>query len=165
MAFIRLQGVTELEFEDEPEEGPRHFNFFPDHVMTELIIGLVLFYYFRMFLQGVENVAGESPQEAVNRLLVAFRVVVVAMVIGLVAFALYLWHISLRTFSSKQFPPPGAQVTRDMEMITGEKAKPRGTTGLMVAATLAAFSLMLAWYVYRMIQTFLTTAAGTNGPR
>ena len=40
--FIRLHGVTELEFGDEPEEGPRHFDFFPDHVMTELIIGLVL---------------------------------------------------------------------------------------------------------------------------
>jgi quinol-cytochrome oxidoreductase complex cytochrome b subunit len=42
VAFIRLHGVTELEFEDEPDEGPKHFNFFPDHVMTELAIGLVL---------------------------------------------------------------------------------------------------------------------------
>ncbi|NQT15347.1 MAG: cytochrome bc complex cytochrome b subunit [Planctomycetes bacterium] len=42
VAFIRLHGVTELEFEDEPDEGPKHFNFFPDHVMTELAIGLML---------------------------------------------------------------------------------------------------------------------------
>ena len=44
IAFIRLHGVTELEFEDEkdkPKES-RYFNFFPDHLMTELIIGLVL---------------------------------------------------------------------------------------------------------------------------
>ncbi|HIQ19915.1 MAG TPA: cytochrome bc complex cytochrome b subunit [Planctomycetes bacterium] len=42
IALIRLHGITELEFGDEPEGEPKHFNFFPDHVMTELIIGLVL---------------------------------------------------------------------------------------------------------------------------
>ncbi len=42
IAIIRLQGVTEFRFEDEPEEGPQHFSFFPDHFYTELIIGLIL---------------------------------------------------------------------------------------------------------------------------
>lgn len=43
IAFIRLHGVTELRFEDEPPEQQRgHFNFFPDHMLTELALGLVL---------------------------------------------------------------------------------------------------------------------------
>jgi quinol-cytochrome oxidoreductase complex cytochrome b subunit len=42
ITFIRLHGVTELRFEDEPADQPRHFNFFPDHMLTELGIGLVL---------------------------------------------------------------------------------------------------------------------------
>jgi quinol-cytochrome oxidoreductase complex cytochrome b subunit len=42
ITFIRLHGVTELRFEDESADQPRHFNFFPDHMMTELGIGLVL---------------------------------------------------------------------------------------------------------------------------
>ncbi len=42
IAFIRMLGVTELKFEDEPKDQPDHFNFFPDHIMTELIMGLVL---------------------------------------------------------------------------------------------------------------------------
>jgi quinol-cytochrome oxidoreductase complex cytochrome b subunit len=42
IAFIRLHGVTELRDENEPPDHPRHFNFFPDHVLTELAIGLVL---------------------------------------------------------------------------------------------------------------------------
>ena len=42
IAFIRMHGVTELKFDDEPEDKPDHFNFFPDHVFTELMIGLVL---------------------------------------------------------------------------------------------------------------------------
>ncbi|MGQ4807579.1 Cytochrome bc complex cytochrome b subunit [Candidatus Entotheonellaceae bacterium PAL068K] len=40
IAIIRLHGVSECRFEDEP--ASKHFNFFPDHVYTELIIGLVL---------------------------------------------------------------------------------------------------------------------------
>jgi quinol-cytochrome oxidoreductase complex cytochrome b subunit len=39
--IIRLQGVTELRFKQDAKE-PEHFRFFPDHVMTELVIGLVL---------------------------------------------------------------------------------------------------------------------------
>lgn len=42
IAFIRMHGVTELRDENDPPDQPRHFNFFPDHVMTELAIGLVL---------------------------------------------------------------------------------------------------------------------------
>jgi quinol-cytochrome oxidoreductase complex cytochrome b subunit len=42
IALIRLHGVTEARFEDEPPEKPAHFNFFPDHLCTEIIVGLVL---------------------------------------------------------------------------------------------------------------------------
>lgn len=42
ITLLRLQGVTEFEFEDEPKDAPKHFNFFPDHLYSELIIGLVL---------------------------------------------------------------------------------------------------------------------------
>ncbi len=40
--LIRLHGVTELRLEDMPRESPRFYNFFPDHVLTELMIGLIL---------------------------------------------------------------------------------------------------------------------------
>jgi quinol-cytochrome oxidoreductase complex cytochrome b subunit len=42
ITMIRLHGVTELKFEDEPADKPQHFNFFPDHLLTEIMIGLVL---------------------------------------------------------------------------------------------------------------------------
>lgn len=42
IAIIRMQGVTEFEFADEPKDKPKHFNFFPEHVMSELAVGLVL---------------------------------------------------------------------------------------------------------------------------
>jgi len=43
--LIRMQGVTELHFDDElPPEMERHFRFWPDHVTTELLIGVLLMY-------------------------------------------------------------------------------------------------------------------------
>ena len=42
IAIIRVQGVTEFEFADEPKDKPKTFSFFPDHMMSELIIGLLL---------------------------------------------------------------------------------------------------------------------------
>lgn len=42
VSLIRLQGVTEFHDEKEPQRDAGTFDFFPDHVATELIVGLVL---------------------------------------------------------------------------------------------------------------------------
>ncbi|MFN8545457.1 MAG: cytochrome bc complex cytochrome b subunit [Candidatus Binatia bacterium] len=42
IAIVRIQGVTEFHFRDEERGKPAHFQFFPDHMYTELIIGLLL---------------------------------------------------------------------------------------------------------------------------
>ncbi len=42
IGIIRLQGVTELQFEGEDKAERKHFNFFPDHLYTELMVGLTL---------------------------------------------------------------------------------------------------------------------------
>ena len=42
LTIIRLQGVTEFKFEDESKGERQSFNFFPDHLYTEIIIGLVV---------------------------------------------------------------------------------------------------------------------------
>jgi quinol-cytochrome oxidoreductase complex cytochrome b subunit len=42
IAQVRMHGVTEFPDPKEPTDRPRYFNFFPDHMLTELIIGLVL---------------------------------------------------------------------------------------------------------------------------
>jgi quinol-cytochrome oxidoreductase complex cytochrome b subunit len=42
IALIRLHGVTELEFPGDKDKPSRYFDFFPDHLLTEVLIGLVL---------------------------------------------------------------------------------------------------------------------------
>jgi quinol-cytochrome oxidoreductase complex cytochrome b subunit len=42
ITLLRLQGVTEFHFESDTREVNRYFDFFPDHLYTEIIVGLVL---------------------------------------------------------------------------------------------------------------------------
>ncbi len=42
VALIRLHGIAEMRFRDEAPAARRFFDFFPDHVLTELMFGLVL---------------------------------------------------------------------------------------------------------------------------
>lgn len=42
IAFIRVHGVTELEGDVDSKDETKHFNFFPDHMLTELALGLTL---------------------------------------------------------------------------------------------------------------------------
>ena len=37
-----MHGVTEFPEPDDDPAAPKHFNFFPDHMLTELMLGLVL---------------------------------------------------------------------------------------------------------------------------
>ncbi len=42
ISIVRLQGVTEFRFPQDEKTKKTHFNFFPDHLYSELIIGLIL---------------------------------------------------------------------------------------------------------------------------
>ncbi len=42
IAMVRTHGVTELHFEDEKPGHKQTFRFFPDHILTELVIGIGL---------------------------------------------------------------------------------------------------------------------------
>ena len=65
--LIRMQGVTELKFEDEqPAEEKRHFRFWPDHATTELLIGVLLMYILTIFALVFPAHLGEPANPAVT---------------------------------------------------------------------------------------------------
>lgn len=65
--LIRLQGVTELKFEGEViPESERHFRFWPDHVTTELMIGVLLMYLLTIFALLFPAQLGEPANPAVT---------------------------------------------------------------------------------------------------
>ncbi|MDA0832147.1 MAG: cytochrome bc complex cytochrome b subunit [Planctomycetota bacterium] len=105
IALIRLQGVTELQLEDEPEPEKKYFDFFPDHFYSELIIGLVLM----ILLSVLATVfpAGMGPKAdplttpeiikpewffyATFRWLKLFSATVAVLSMGLIVFMMFTW--------------------------------------------------------------------------
>ncbi len=106
IAIIRLQGVTDLHFESETEEErERTFDFFPDHLYTELIIGLVLMILLSALATIFPALLGEPANPLVTpevikpewffyvafRWLKLFSGTAAVLSMGLVVFVMFTW--------------------------------------------------------------------------
>jgi quinol-cytochrome oxidoreductase complex cytochrome b subunit len=105
IVLIRLHGITELKFEGESKDEPGHFDFFPDHLYTELIVGLVLMVVLTTL--AVVQPAGLGPEaDPLNtplvikpewffyvtfRWLKLFSVTAAVLSLGLIVCAMFLW--------------------------------------------------------------------------
>jgi quinol-cytochrome oxidoreductase complex cytochrome b subunit len=105
ITLLRLQGVTEFVFEDEVEDKPRHFNFFPDHFYTELILGLVLMIVLSFLATVIPATLGPKADPLTTpevikpewffyvafRWLKLFSGTVAVLSTGLIVFVMFLW--------------------------------------------------------------------------
>jgi len=105
ITLIRLQGITEFHFEDEKPGEPEHFNFFPDHLYTELIVGLVLMILLAALATILPATMGPranplvTPEEikpewffyVTFRWLKLFSATAAVLSMGLIVCAMFLW--------------------------------------------------------------------------
>ncbi|MBI4606161.1 MAG: cytochrome bc complex cytochrome b subunit [Planctomycetes bacterium] len=105
ITLLRLQGVTELKGEDEDEGKPAHFNFFPDHLYTEIGIGLVLMIVLSVLATVLPAAMGPKADPLTTpevikpewffyvtfRWLKLFSGTVAVLSTGLIVFVMFLW--------------------------------------------------------------------------
>ncbi len=105
IAIIRLQGVTEFHFEDEKSGEPDHFNFFPDHLMTEIIMGLILMVLLSVLATVLPATMGPvadplNTPEVIKpewflyvtfRWLKLFSITTAVLSMGFIVFTFFLW--------------------------------------------------------------------------
>jgi len=105
VTLIRLQGVTEFHFRDEDRKKPAFFNFFPDHLLTELSIGLVLMVLLSVLATVLPAEMGPkadplSTPEVIKpewffyvafRWLKLFSGTLAVLSMGLIVFLMYAW--------------------------------------------------------------------------
>ncbi len=105
VAIIRIQGVSELKFEDEKPEEKKYFNFIPDHLFTELIMGLILMVVLSALAVVLPATLGPqadplSTPEVIKpewffyvafRWLKLFSGTAAVLSMGLVVFLMFLW--------------------------------------------------------------------------
>lgn len=105
IGIIRVQGVTELAFADEPEDAPKSFNFFPDHLITELTIGMLLMIVLAVLATLAPATMGPPADPLVTpevikpewffyvafRWLKLFTGTVAVLTTGLIVFIMFAW--------------------------------------------------------------------------
>lgn len=72
------------------------------------------------------------------------------LVLPLGFFAVYLWRLGSRVVASREFPPPGALMLRDTEIVSGNAAVAYGRGLRALAVFLVVASLGLAVAVWRV---------------
>ena len=119
IGLIRLQGITEFEFEDERKDQQKHFDFFPDHFYTELMIGLVLMIVLSVLatvlpatmgpranpLQTPEVIKPEWYFYVMFLWLKLFSATFAVLTTGLIIFVMFVWpfiDIGLRKLTGKE---------------------------------------------------------------
>ncbi len=105
ITLIRLQGISEFRDPKAPREERRFFNFFPDHLYTELIIGLVLMILLSALATIFPAAMGEradplSTPEVIKpewffyvtfRWLKLFSATAAILSMGFIVFVMFLW--------------------------------------------------------------------------
>lgn len=105
IVILRVQGVTEFRFEDEPHDAPKHFQFFPDHFLTELMLGLILMILLSVFATVLPATMGPradplSTPEVIKpewffyatfRWLKLFSGTAAVLSMGLIGFTMFVW--------------------------------------------------------------------------
>ncbi len=105
ITLIRLQGVTDFKFRDEPKGEAKSFNFFPEHLMTEVMIGLVLMVVLSALATIFPAVMGPPANPLITpevikpewwfyvafRWLKLFTGTAAVLSMGLIIFAIFTW--------------------------------------------------------------------------
>jgi quinol-cytochrome oxidoreductase complex cytochrome b subunit len=117
IGIIRLQGISELSFENEPEDKKKTFSFFPDHLYTELIMGLVIMILLSALATILPAHLGPQADPSVTpevikpewwfyvtfRWLKLFSGTAAVLSIGFIAFTMFAWPFIDQTIR-KRFP-------------------------------------------------------------
>lgn len=124
IAFIRMHGVTELEFKSDSKKKKKFFNFFPDHVISELMVGLVLMILLTFLATVFPAILGPKADPLTTpevikpewffyimfRWLKLFSGTFAILSSGLIVFTMFVWPF-IDSWLVKKFKKPDLHVT------------------------------------------------------
>lgn len=87
--------------------------------------------------------AADDPALALDRLRTLAKLLALAISYALLAVAVWLRGVALRTLEQKRYPPRGVTVLRPTRVVEGYAARLRGRTGLLCAGLLIGSAFVL----------------------
>ena len=120
------------------------------------VLGLAAIYALEQFLEDIQELAKESPEEAMEQFGAFLSVFLAVVSLSLILVSVWIARFSLKALQAEQFPPPGARVIRDTRIIYGAQARRKAIPGLVLAAILAVCSILLYWQGWSVYQALKT---------
>lgn len=125
------------------------------------MISVVVFVWMQSYLQSQLQSFSADPEGTSANISFVTRILLVALAVGLIGFALYFGWLGLRVLRAGQFPPPGMKVIRDTPIRHGSAAKLTGVAALIYCAFLLAVGTFGAWRIDHGIQLMIRAVAPT----
>ncbi len=113
-----------------------------------VILGFVLLTYFRSRLTEISILAENSPETAIQNMKRTFFIIFMIMFIFGLGLCLYLFKLGRSIIESRQFPPPGIKVLRNIKLETGEKAKAKGKLLQVLSVLFLMLSVIIPLLVF-----------------
>ena len=128
------------------------------------ILGGAAIAYTKSFTDRVQMIATESPEQAAGMAAEAFRTITALMAVIPLAVGIYLTYVSVRTWRTGEFPPPGTRVLRDTIVTVGPKSRTWATIGFVVAVLLVAGGILMPVWGWRLADGLVRVSTMPVGP-
>ena len=102
---------------------------------------------FHIFIKEMNILSYTSPEEALGKIRIAFRIVIVCWMLSVLICGVVLMRFSLIMYKSKTFPPPGTKVLKDAEIITGLKVEKIAIIGFIFSIILILSGLIVPYFL------------------
>ena len=116
------------------------------------MLSLAAIYAVEQFLQDIQELAKESPEEAFEQVGAFLRVFLAAASFSLILISGWITRFSLKALQAEQFPTPATRVIRDTRITDGAQARRKAILGFVLAAILAVCSILLPWKGWSIYQ-------------
>ena len=110
-----------------------------------LVLNFILFPQIRFWIE----------QNQILKATKAIKIILVALFIGIIPFAIQMAIIAIRIIKSKQFPYPNQKVIKDTKIIYGEKAELKGKILLILSILLIIFAIYSSFFSINLIDSLL----------
>ncbi len=88
------------------------------------------------------------------------RIVLILMALSHTLFGCYVVWLSMRALFAGQYPPPGAKVARNQNVLYGGLARFRAAAGIAFGMALIVAGVMIPYFAYQTTKIFFDTAGG-----
>jgi hypothetical protein len=124
-------------------------------VVAATCAGAVLIGVLDRYRCGLADWVRADPGRFAQRVELLFAAFAVLLLAPVVAMAAYLSSVGGRTVRTREFPPPGARVINDTEILSGDRAVARGRWLQGAAAVLAAAALLMGLLLWRLAASLI----------